>query len=149
MKTFTLFLALILLSLAVLIYSPNTVYAQDPVVTATLEAPPFPSELPDTAVGFLPYVKELVLFIAGSISVYIIAGVKENVPWLGKQEWFLKLFTELVSGITAAVVGFVVGNVAVALGFLDQSGLWQVIVFSYPAAVGLYHTKKFSSKVAA
>lgn len=121
----------------------------EPVPTVESPQPPdFPDELPQTAEELQGYIRNWILFVAGLLATHIMNGVKQ-IKWLGKQQWFLKLVTELVSGITASVVAFIMGNVIMALGFLDQSGLWQVILFAWPAAVGIYHTKKLSKAGAA
>lgn len=141
------FIALALIAIFTFTQFPIYTYAQDPVVTSTVTSPvplpELPTELPETATGALPFIEKWLLFASALLATHIMTGVK-NIPWFGKQSWFVKLTTELVSGVTASVLAFGLGTAAVGLGFLDQSGLWQVIAFAWPAAVGIYHTKKFS-----
>lgn len=129
------------------IYTPNFTFAQDsPVATPTpviVEPPVPPDQLPDKATDLLPDIEKWLLFVAGLLATHVMSWVKE-IPWFGKQKRLVKLVTELLSGLTASVLAFLLGTAAVALGFLDESGLWQVIVFAWPAAVGIYHGKKFS-----
>lgn len=146
------FLPFVLVALVVAIFSIaySVSLAQEspvPTPTAVVVEPPAPPDLPDEppdqATGLLSDVQKWLLFVAGLIATHVMAGVKK-LPWFGKQDWFLKLVTELVSGVSASVVAFLLGNAAIALGFLDESGLWQVVIYAWPAAVGIYHGKKFS-----
>ena len=143
MKSFVILLIVIMLSVTIV---SGQAYAQDPIAEPTIEAPQppeLPTELPDTAEGVIPYLREWLLFVSALIATHVMNAFKK-IPGLGQQEWLGKLVTELVSGVTASVVAFVLGLGAVGLGFLDESGLWQVILFAWPAAVGIYHGKKFS-----
>ncbi len=142
MKSIT---ALFIIALLITALFGTVTYAQDvsPVETPEQEGPPAPpDELPDTAAGTLPFIEQWLTFLAAMIGLHVMSLVKK-IPGLGKQEWFQKLTTELVAGVTVTVLAYLLALVAIAAGFLDQSGIWAVVRFAWPAMLTIYHGKKF------
>lgn len=133
-------LPFLFLALGVLLLAAPVVLAQEGSGDVTL---------PDTAAGG---VDTLALFLAGlaGLLASAITDAIKRLPFLRDEE------KTAISGPTADLVAvlvsvgsaYIVAYLSQLAGFLDESGLWQVILFSWPAAKGWFEVSSLRRSVA-
>ncbi|RJQ32793.1 MAG: hypothetical protein C4589_00225 [Peptococcaceae bacterium] len=121
---------IILILILILALIPQAVFAQD-----TGPA------LPDTAAGGLSLLAVMVAALAGLLASAVTDAAK-NLSFL-KDDEKTKLagpLAELVVAVVSIGSGYLITYLTPVAAFLDQSSLWQVLIFSWPMARAWYET---------
>lgn len=150
------------LLVALLLALPSIGYAQDPTVEATFQPtveatvqptaepvipPPFPIEipqtLPNTAAKGLDLAALAIGALAGLLSKYLTNGIKA-IPFLTDKDKskISGPAAILLAGVVSIVTGYLLSLGAVAVNFLDTSGVWQVLAWAWPIAYKFYMDEK-------
>lgn len=148
---------LILVLLISLFVFPAVAYAQDPTVepeatpsvaTDPITDPPlFPIEVPETlppsAEEGLKGIAVLVAGLAGLLSTALTDAIKK-LPFLNTEDQskISGPAANLLAAVVSIVTGYLMGYLGTAAGFLDSSGVWQVILFSWPAAKAWFEVEQ-------
>lgn len=117
-------------------------------VPALAQEPPtfeLPEELPDTAAEAVNVVVAFLTFLSGLATIYVTRWLRK-LPGLDENEAskIVGLGADVVAGVTALVIGLAVAYGAMAAGFLDDNGFWQVLLYVWPIAWGMHKGKKIA-----
>lgn len=137
--------------------TPDVATDPEPVptieVTSEPQEPPlFPGEipetLPETAAEGLEGIAVLLAGLAGLAATAITDALKK-LPYLsGVDKTKLEgPIVNLLAAVVSIVTGYLMGYLGVAAGFLDTSGVWQVILFSWPAAKAWFEVEQHRKTV--
>lgn len=89
----------------------------------------------DSAAEGLQWLAAALAALSGLLA-YAVTDAVRRAAWL-KDEDKSKIsgpMANLVAAVVSIGSGYLIGYLGQWVGFLDQSGLWQVIIFSWPAA---------------
>jgi hypothetical protein len=90
---------------------------------------------PATAAEGLQWLAAGLAALAGLLA-YAVTDAIKRIPWLNDEEKskISGPMANLVAAVVSIASGYLVGSFGQVAGFLDESGLWQVVVFAWPAA---------------
>lgn len=99
--------------------------------------------LPSTASEGLQYIEEFLALLAGLVATRLTTGLKK-MWWLSDEQRskIIGLGADAVAAALALATAFALSHGAIAAGFLDENGLWQVLLLVWPAAKGWYLGEK-------
>lgn len=108
-----------------------------------IAAPAHAQELPPTATEGVQMVAAILAGLAGLLSTVVIDWIK-SWPYLkdGDKSKLSGPAANLVSAVVSVGSGYLVGWLGQYAGALDQSGIWQVILFTWPAAKGWFEVQQ-------
>lgn len=114
---------------------PHTV---EPTAQATVEPEPppgFPDQLPDTASKGVDLIAAFLATLSGLLAVAVTDAIK-RLPFLTDDDKskITGPLANLLAAVVAVASGYIIGALGTVAGFLDASGVWQVILFSWPTA---------------
>lgn len=98
---------------------------------------------PATAAEALDWLALGLAAAAGLLGSRLTDAIK-RIPWLtdGDKSKISGPLAELVAALLSVGSGFLLAYLGQVAGFLDQSGLWQVIIFAWPAAKGWFEVEE-------
>lgn len=138
---------------------PAIAYAQDPTVEPTAEVTPIPDtepiadpplfpievpeELPPSAEEGLKGIALVLATLSGLIITALTDAIKK-LPFLNEEDQskISGPAANLLAAVVSIIVGYLMGYLGTAAGFLDSSGVWQVILFSWPAAKAWFEVEQ-------
>jgi len=102
-------------------------------------------QLPDSAGAGVQQIAIWLAALAGLAATAIVDTIK-GLPWLtdGERSKIAGPAGNLVAAIIAVLSGYVMGYLGVAAGLMDKSGLWQVLLFTWPLAKSWFEAQKLT-----
>jgi hypothetical protein len=80
------------------------------------------------------------LAAAAGLLASALTDALKRIPWLtdGDKSKISGPLADLVAALVSVGSAYLLGYLGQVAGFLDQSGLWQVVIFAWPAAKGWF-----------
>lgn len=130
----------LLIALVIVLMVAGPVFAQD--------IPPFPTNLPGTAAEGVDVVAVFLAALTGLLATTVTDAFK-NLPVFnrGEKQKIADAYASLVSIVASVLAGYGVGYLAVLAGILDESGLWQLLLYTWPAAKGWFETSSIRRNI--
>lgn len=134
---------LILIVLVSLFIFPTLAYAQEPIADPPLFPIEVPETLPPSAEEGLKGIALIVATLAGLLGTALTDAIKK-IPFLNDEEKskISGPAANLLAAVVSIITGYLMGYLGTAAGFLDSSGVWQVILFSWPAAKAWFEVEQ-------
>lgn len=129
------YVVIILLVLNLLgVFTLSYAYAQDPTIDT----------LPATAEEGLSLLAVGLAALAGLVGMRLTAAVK-NLPFLKDDEKskLSGLMADLIAFLLSTGIAYLIAWLTPLASTLDRSGLWQVLLWSWPAAKAWYEAEQY------
>lgn len=119
------------------------------LVWLALAMPAHAQELPGTAAEGVDVLAALLATLAGLLATTVTDAIK-NLSFFTDDERkkIADAYANLISVTVSVLAGYGVGYLANLAGLLDQSGIWQLVLFSWPAARGWFETGQLRRAIA-
>jgi hypothetical protein len=119
------------------------------LVWLALVMPAHAQELPGTAAEGIDVLAALLATLAGLLATTVIDAIK-NLSFFtdGERQKIADAYANLISVMVSVLTGYAVGYLAHLAGLLDSSGIWQLVLFSWPAAKGWFETGQLRRAIA-
>lgn len=120
----------VLLAIVLVMFSTSVAYAQE--------------SLPNTANEGLNVLAVALAALSGLIGMRLTAAAK-NLPYLRTEEKskLSGLMADLVAFLLSTGIAYLITWLTPLAGTLDSSGLWQVLLWSWPAAKAWYEAEQY------
>ncbi len=112
-----------------------------------LAVPVFAQDLPDTAAEGLEWLAVAIVALSGLIATKLTEALA-RMPFLSDadKDKIRRPLLNLVAGVISIGSAYLMMYGGDLAGFLDSSGLWNVVVWAWPAAVAWFTTQKAFGK---
>lgn len=109
--------------------------------------PVLPEQLPEDPAVVLEWLVTTLAVLTGLVATRVVDAIKQ-LTWIPEESRnrLAGAAADFVSVILSEIVALVLAGAAYLLGFLDESGLWTVLVWAYPSAKLWFEGQKFTRR---
>jgi len=108
-------------------------------IIAVFALPVMAQELPDTAGEAVGWLQVAIVALAGLVATRLTEALG-NIPFLknADKDKLRQPLLDLVAAVIAVGAAYIIGYATPLAAYLDDAGLWKVVVWAWPSALAWF-----------